>query len=847
MQVPGLITVTAIGVGEYHSLAVRGDGTVWAWGQSYFGQLGTGIITTTGCSCQPQPAPVLGVSGATAVAGGNEFSAARTGDGAVWAWGGDSFGEIGDGGVGASNPCGCVATAAQVPGVAGVTAIAAGDYDLYAARTDGALWAWGANFRAQLGNGASDSAAHAPAPVTISRPALTLTPARSLFPDQMVGTTSAPVTITLANGTAAPVAVADIFASGDFAQTNTCGPTLAAGASCTIGITFTPTVVGPRGGVVVVTDNAPDGRHTAAVSGGGSAPGPALNVGATSLAFGAQALNTQSSSQTTTLRNSGTAAAMISGITIDGDFAQTNDCPSSLAAGGSCAITVTFTPTAAGARTGTLRISSDAPGSPLRVGLTGNGVDVPALNLMPTHLTFADQALASQSKIPTVVTVTNTGTGPANLVSITLGGDDGSDFLINEKTCGSTLGSGANCTIIVAFKPGRGAEPVLRADRAAVLSVREATQPTALTAPLSGRAVPPPLMYVHGIKSNADEPSFAAMLDPLRDSLYGGAGFGTRLALFRYYQDKGNVGQDGVCRPGSAALPEYSIPVPIIDDQRVICDSQSDLAVDAVLLYNDMVRLYTENGKQRKVVLVCHSMGCGITRGFLAYAQELHARDATRPSAEDLIDSVIFLEGAISGSMLAKVGGAIDDTRYGSLPVNTSTVVANEVFRFAAKLPPFEFNLTRPAATMLRPDSAYYQWARQEFSPTYAGVRYTPPLPYFTVYGDIRLQEQACLLASCRTIDTTAVGDLVMVPGTPSPYAPAPDGGARFLLDGAYGGQNWEWGMRRDVPYYAVAPLPIAAGTPISLANAIGLVLAAPENHIRFGDTSGEILVGRLP
>ncbi len=190
VQVSNLTAVTAIGVGEYHSLAVREDGTVWAWGQSYFGQLGTGTITTTGCFCQPQPAPVLSVSGATAVVGGTEFSAARTRDGAVWTWGGDSFGELGDGASAAANPCGCVAPAAQVPGVAGVAAIAAGAYDLYVTRTDGTLWAWGANFRAQLGNGSSDSTGHAPARIIITRPALTLTPVRSLFPDQVMGTTS---------------------------------------------------------------------------------------------------------------------------------------------------------------------------------------------------------------------------------------------------------------------------------------------------------------------------------------------------------------------------------------------------------------------------------------------------------------------------------------------------------------------------------------------------------------------------------------------------------------------------------------------------------------------------------
>lgn len=356
-------------------------------------------------------------------------------------------------------------------------------------------------------------------------------------------------------------------------------------------------------------------------------------------------------------------------------------------------------------------------------------------------------------------------------------------------------------------------------------------------------------MYVHGIKSNYKTPTFSAVVDVLKSDLYyrtADDNFTGRFAQFTYYQDVGITYNEETnkydipCAVGTAVAPAVGIPIPIVNDQRVICDSQSDLGVDAVQLYNDTERLFIDTGRQRKVVLICHSMGCGITRGFLAYAQEMHARDGSRPGADEMVDSVTFLEGAISGSMLAKVGGSIDDLQ--TFPPGYGQVF-NEVYRAAAKLPPLQFDQSRPAAKVLQPGSAYYQWARQEFSPTAPGVRYTPPLPYFTVYGDIRLQEQACLLTSCRTLDTTPVGDLVMFPGTPSAYDPAPVGGGRFLLDGARGGQNWEWGMRRDIPFYAIPPLPIAAGGPISLANAIGLAAVAPENHLRFGDTSAEVMI----
>ncbi len=649
------------------------------------------------------------------------------------------------------------------------------------------------------------------------------------------------------------MAVADISASGDFAQTNTCGTTLASGASCAISVTFTPTVVGPRDGIVVVTDDGPGGRHTAVVSGSGSAPGPALNVGATSLAFGDQALNTQSTSQMTTLRNSGTAAATISGITIDGDFAQTNDCPPSLAAGVSCAITVSFTPTASGARTGTLQIASNSPGSPLRVGLIGNGQAAPSLHLMPTALTFTDQAIASQSKVPTVVSLANTGNGPANL-AISLSGGDGSDFVIVDRTCGTTLAPGENCTVTVAFKPIRGAESVLRVNRSASLSVQEAASPAPLVASLNGRAVPPPTMYVHGIKTNYQTPGFSSLRDPLLTSLYYrddsiAVNFRSRLADFVYYQDSGLPYDPDTreytlpCEPGAAATPQQQIPVPIINDQRAICDSQSDLGVNVVRLYNSTLQLFNDTGQQRSIVLICHSMGCGITRGFLAYAAEMNARNpAQYPPVEQLIDSVTMIEGAVSGAILAKIGGDADSTLGLVSPFVYGGALSQEIYRTLAMTPGLDFNLTRPAAVSLRPESDYYQWARREFSATYSGVRYTPTtLPYFTVYGDIRLQQQRCLLlaASCRAGVTTSVGDLVFVPGTASPHNPAPDGGARFLLTGARDTQQWEWGLERTFPYYTGQTI-ISGAT---LTHAVAEAATAPENHYTLGGKIGEVTV----
>jgi hypothetical protein len=98
-----------------------------------------------------------------------------------------------------------------------------------------------------------------------------------------------------------------------------------------------------------------------------------VSVSPTSLTFQSQSTGTSTPPQAVTLTNTGQAILTISGIGTTGDFTQTNTCGSSLPAGGSCVITVTFTPKAAGSRTGTLSITDTASGSPQRVGLTGTG------------------------------------------------------------------------------------------------------------------------------------------------------------------------------------------------------------------------------------------------------------------------------------------------------------------------------------------------------------------------------------------------------------------------------------------------------------------------------------------
>jgi hypothetical protein len=193
------------------------------------------------------------------------------------------------------------------------------------------------------------------------------------FAARQVGTTSPAQAVTIANGGTTAAPIGSVTVSGDYAQTNTCGGSLAAGATCTVNVTFKPTATGTRTGTLTVASSAPGGPVTVSLTGGGT-NGVALTASPGSLSFGARQAGTTSPAQTVTVTNSGSASATLSGVTVTGDYAQTSTCGASLAAGASCAVSVTFTPTASGSRPGTVNVASNDVNSPLRVNLSGSGV-----------------------------------------------------------------------------------------------------------------------------------------------------------------------------------------------------------------------------------------------------------------------------------------------------------------------------------------------------------------------------------------------------------------------------------------------------------------------------------------
>jgi Abnormal spindle-like microcephaly-assoc'd, ASPM-SPD-2-Hydin len=310
----------------------------------------------------------------------------------------------------------------------------------------------------------ADNATGSPQSVALSgtgtAPAVTLTPTSLTFGSQLVGTTSASQSSILRNSGTAPLTIASIALSGanaaDFGQTNDCPGSLAVNATCTLTVTFSPSASGSRAASVQITDNAANSPQALTLSGTGGTPAPAVTLTPTGLAFGAQLIGTTSASQTSTLKNTGTAPLTITGIALTGtnpgDFGQTNDCPGSLAVNATCTITVTFSPTAGGARAATVNIADDAAGSPHGLTLSGTGTTpAPAVTLTPTSLAFGAVRVGTTSASQSS-TLTNTGTAPLNISGIAVTGANAADFG-QTNDCPGSLAVNATCTITVTFSP----------------------------------------------------------------------------------------------------------------------------------------------------------------------------------------------------------------------------------------------------------------------------------------------------------------------------------------------------------------------------------------------------------
>jgi hypothetical protein len=146
VQVNGLTGVVAIAAGHFHNLALLSDGTVAAWGNdNFYGELGNGTNSPA-----PEPERVIGLAGVVAIGAGGATSVALKADGTVWAWGANDYGQVG------CAACGDLknrVAPVQVAGLTNIVAVGGGRSHRLALKSDGTVWGAGRNIDGQLGDG----------------------------------------------------------------------------------------------------------------------------------------------------------------------------------------------------------------------------------------------------------------------------------------------------------------------------------------------------------------------------------------------------------------------------------------------------------------------------------------------------------------------------------------------------------------------------------------------------------------------------------------------------------------------------------------------------------------------
>ncbi len=213
---------------------------------------------------------------------------------------------------------------------------------------------------------------------------ITVSPSALNFVGVPAHTTSAPQIVKVANTSSTAEALEISIGSNEvpFTETSNCGASLAAGQSCQVSVVYRPfrvsgSSIPDSSGLNVTYVGFPLVNPPMVALTGTAVAAPLVTICPTALNFGNQTVGTNSPAQTITVNNSGTSDLTIGGIAISGDFTETSTCgtlPVTIAAGNTCAISVTFSPGSAGTLTGALTISDNSAGSTPQVQLTGTGV-----------------------------------------------------------------------------------------------------------------------------------------------------------------------------------------------------------------------------------------------------------------------------------------------------------------------------------------------------------------------------------------------------------------------------------------------------------------------------------------
>ena len=315
----------------------------------------------------------------------------------------------------------------------------------------------------------------------LQAPVLSVSPAQISFGVQPVGSQSALSTLQVTNSGGAPMAniglqIAGPAASSFSVGSNTCGSTLAAGATCSVQVTFSPTIAGGCTATLVVSSSTMGvDAVQVPVSGTGLAVS-GLDITPAQLAFAQTQIGQSSAPQTATISNLSSIAATGLTLALSGPFSVTqNACGSILAAGASCTTQIVFTPAANGTSTGSLTVSSNAFASPAVLALTGTGGAAGSLQIQPALLNFGSAAVGAVSAVQSV-TITNSGSVTFTDLGVAVSGA----FQISASTCVAALAPSSACTVSVTFVP------TVAGQQSGSLTVSSSLLANSAQAPLSG-------------------------------------------------------------------------------------------------------------------------------------------------------------------------------------------------------------------------------------------------------------------------------------------------------------------------------------------------------------------------
>ncbi len=285
-------------------------------------------------------------------------------------------------------------------------------------------------------------------------PAVGASPGSLAFGSVNVGSSSSAQTVTLSNtGGAAANSLVIGAAPAGYSRTTTCGASLAAGGSCTISVTFSPTAAQAYGGSVTVTGSGGTNISIGLSGTGAAAASSNVNASVSFLSFGNVTVGQTSASQTITVSNSGTAAATnMSYPAAPAKFNKSGTCAgTTLNAGASCTIVFSYTPTAVGADNATYTFTGG--GKTFPIALTGAGTSTappPAGQLsIPSTVSMPGTTVGTTSAAQTV-TVSNTGGGAVAVSSVT--SSNAGEFTVSGSNCG-TVNAGGGCTFNITFTP----------------------------------------------------------------------------------------------------------------------------------------------------------------------------------------------------------------------------------------------------------------------------------------------------------------------------------------------------------------------------------------------------------